>query len=73
MAIFGVKLVSFGQIGGQNSLFLIKTGDFLVFSAEGQGVNGEWSMVNKKLPEFTIDHSLLTKKGIRRCPFPIWK
>jgi len=37
MAIFGVKLVSFGQIGGQNSLFLIKKGYFLVFSAEGLG------------------------------------
>jgi hypothetical protein len=24
MAIFGVKSVSFGQIGGQNTLFLIK-------------------------------------------------
>jgi hypothetical protein len=31
MAIFGVKSVSLGQIGGQNSLFLIKTGDFFDF------------------------------------------
>jgi hypothetical protein len=28
MAIFWVKSVSLGQIGGQNSLFLIKIGDF---------------------------------------------
>jgi len=28
MAILGVKTVKFGQIGGQNSLFLIKKGIF---------------------------------------------
>jgi len=31
MAIFGVKSVSLGQIEGQNSFFLIKTGDFFDF------------------------------------------
>jgi hypothetical protein len=31
MAVFRVKTGDFGQIGGQNSLFLIKTGILFVF------------------------------------------
>jgi hypothetical protein len=31
MAIFGVKSVVFGQMEGQNSLFLLKTGYFSIF------------------------------------------
>jgi hypothetical protein len=30
MAILGVKTVILGKIGGQNSLFLIKTGIFFI-------------------------------------------
>jgi hypothetical protein len=35
MAVFRVKTGDFGQIGGQNSLFLIKTGILFVFKKRG--------------------------------------
>jgi hypothetical protein len=35
MAILGVKTVFFGQIVGQNSLFLIKTGIFFISDFPG--------------------------------------
>lgn len=51
MAIFGVKSVSLGQIGGQNSLFLTKMGDLFDFLRfrEMAILRSEYSALNSLL------------------------